>query len=951
MFAMLRLLYIRKWMEDAVLIFRNRACLEESDFVCGCLETVFDAFHLELPICLCLLLRRAAMDLATGAMGSLLPKLVQLLGKEYKLQKGIKGDIKFLEGELRSMRAALSKVGDVPRGQLDEQVEIWADEVRDLSYDMEDVVDRFLVRVEGCEPDTDTHMFKRLLKQMGDLLTKGKTRHKIAGEIKDIKVRVKEVAERRDRYKVDSIVSDPAATTSVDPRLLALYKEKQEIVGADEARDELIKRLTDGDDSLYDRLQAQYACKAFVVVGRNPDVKKVLKDILLGIDKQKYMDFNLAKLDERQLIDELIEQLVNKRYFIVIDDIWDTITWGIIRCAFMDNNCGSRIITTTRIFEVAIKASEVYRIKPLSPEKSEELFYTRLSGDKSKCNYDQQIELSEEILRKCDGVPLAIIAIASLLASKPMDDWSKVYTSIGFGSGHNEDVENMRKILLYSYYDMPSYLRTCLLHLSIHPEDAYIRKVDTIWKWVAEGFVHEEPDMGSFEVGERYFDELINRSMIRPYQFIPHGPVTGCYVHDMVLDMICSLSKEENFVSILGSDEQHSSLQGNVRRLAIQNGVIIDKDGTLAHTRTQQLRSFNATSCVIGAMPPLESFQALRVLDLYRCTYHDGHSCNLEHLGKLLQLRYLGLFDTPIIELPEEIGDLKFLQTLDIRHTSIKELPLGVSLLRQLRCLRMYPCSVRVPDWMGKLTSLENLEVDNFSESPNFVKELGKLTELRRLIIGIVELGAESWKCKAFVESLDKLQKIQLLDITSTEEANLEIHVPSRQLRDLLLCTNSPRLPAWIITLLVPNLTFLWVTLKAVKEQDIEILGRLPELLTMELLVMDSDNSSPPCECSGGAFPKLKHSHTPAPLLALKGAMPSVESVSFRVDVRPLKDSNFDFDFSSLGNLPLLEKATVDVVCTGATVREVEEAEAAVRRAVQAHANHPFLLLKREGET
>jgi disease resistance protein RPM1 len=348
-------------------------------------------------------------------------------------------------------------------------------------------------------------------------------------------------------------------------------------------------------------------------------------------------------------------------------------------------------------------------------------------------------------------------------------------------------------------------------------------------------------------------------------------------------------------------------------------------------------------------MPSLTKFEVLRVLDFQGC--NNVHCYNLKYLGKLLQLRYLGLRCTAISELPGEIGDLNFLQTLDIRQTALEELPRGIGQLRQLKRISMEHGCVRVPEWMGNLASLEDLSVDNVSESPNFVKELSKLTELRRLNIYIGELGVEGWKCKALAESLEKLQKIQVLGIWSTKEANLETHVPSGQLRELFLATVSSRLPMWINSLLLPNLTYIWVSLKDVKEQDIEVLGRFPELLTMQLIIKISagGGSDPPCECSGGLFPKLKHYATPAPLLALKGAMPSIESIKFQVHVRSLKDSKFNFDFGSLMNLPLLEKAEVNIICTGAHTHEVEEAEAALTHAVQVHPNHPFLSLTRYG--
>jgi ATPase subunit of ABC transporter with duplicated ATPase domains len=275
------------------------------------------------------------MDLATGAMGSLLPKLAELLNEEYKLQKGVKESIRSLEKEMKSMHAALRVVGEVPRDQLDELVKLWAGDVRELSFDMEDVVDKFLVRVDdGSEPTTKLKKLKRLTDKMAGLFTKGKARQEIADVIKEINKQVQEVSNRRARYNVDTIIAKPAAATAIDPRLGALYTEVTELVGIAGNRDqELMKLLGEGGDetknklkivsvvgfgglgkttlvkTVYKKIKGDFDCSAFVLVGRNAGAKKVFMDILHDIYRIHFTD-----LDEKQLIDKLREGLDNKRY-------------------------------------------------------------------------------------------------------------------------------------------------------------------------------------------------------------------------------------------------------------------------------------------------------------------------------------------------------------------------------------------------------------------------------------------------------------------------------------------------------------------------------------------------------------------------------------------------------------------------------------------------------------
>ena len=83
------------------------------------------------------------MEVVTGALPSLIPKLADLIAGEYNLQKGLKGEIKFLQEELECMKGALEDISRTPADQLPNNDKIWSRNVRELSYDIEDSIDTF----------------------------------------------------------------------------------------------------------------------------------------------------------------------------------------------------------------------------------------------------------------------------------------------------------------------------------------------------------------------------------------------------------------------------------------------------------------------------------------------------------------------------------------------------------------------------------------------------------------------------------------------------------------------------------------------------------------------------------------------------------------------------------------------------------------------------------------
>jgi disease resistance protein RPM1 len=151
------------------------------------------------------------MELATVALGTLLPKLAQLLQQEHNLHKGARKDVEILSKELQSIHAALCSAGEVPTEQLSELVRIWARDVRDLSYNVEDVVDAFLARAQDpAQTLSKRSAAKRFITKIANVFTKKTTttRPDIEQEIEKLKESVRDVAERRDRLNIDRHTSD-----------------------------------------------------------------------------------------------------------------------------------------------------------------------------------------------------------------------------------------------------------------------------------------------------------------------------------------------------------------------------------------------------------------------------------------------------------------------------------------------------------------------------------------------------------------------------------------------------------------------------------------------------------------------------------------------------------------------------------------------------------------------
>jgi putative protein kinase ArgK-like GTPase of G3E family len=231
------------------------------------------------------------------------------------------------------MDALIQRLAEVDH-DLDLQTREWRRQVQEMSYDIEDCIDDFIHRIGHNGTDDDSAgLVRRVVQKLKEL----RARHRIGSQIQELKARVEDASKRRMRYKLDDRAFQSRTTAAIDPRLPSLYAEPDALVGIDQPRDELVKLLMDGEgasvqqlkvisvvgpgglgkttlaNEVCRRLESQFQCRAFVSLSQQPDVKKILRNILCQVRQHLQEYFNIEMWDEENLINATREFLKNKR--------------------------------------------------------------------------------------------------------------------------------------------------------------------------------------------------------------------------------------------------------------------------------------------------------------------------------------------------------------------------------------------------------------------------------------------------------------------------------------------------------------------------------------------------------------------------------------------------------------------------------------------------------------
>ncbi|KAI9112991.1 hypothetical protein K1719_016105 [Acacia pycnantha] len=660
-----------------------------------------------------------------------LETLSDLLIDEARLLIGVRDNVVQMQVELKRMQCFLRDAEK--RKHEDESIRNWISEIKNIAYKAEDVVENYALY-------KSLDRFKHL--------------HQFGSEIESVKSEIFELTRSLQTYGLNATrerESDSVNKRQRELRFSYSHIVEEYIVGLDEDINQVVGWLVSNDRHRrvvhicgmgglgkttlarkvyhHDSIRRHFDGFAWAYISQQCKRRDVWEGILIKLTSpSKEEKDEILNMRDDELARKLYKVQQVKQCLIILDDIWTNDAWDLLRAAFPSENSRSKIVFTSRRKDVASYVDThglLHELGCLNEAESWDLFQRKAFPRRhTEFRVDEDFEkLGREMAGKCAGLPLAIIVLGGLLASREtLEEWK------------------------------------------MFPEDYEIPTKKFIRLLVAEGVVPSDYEIEREEtmerVAEQYLNNLISRCMVEVGQMGSSGRIKTCRLHDLMRELCLRKARQEGFLHIIGGSQQNGTNNGSsstnmldakasgvVRRLAVfldqQVNHLIPSD----QKENKGLRSllyFHEKKCRLGDLKLLknvfENYRLLKVLDLEGIKGKEG-DCLPKEVGNLLMLKFLSLKRTYLQILPSTLGNLKNLQTLNLQTItkvtwdSTVQIPNVIWKLKRLRHLYL-------PNWCGNVTDILQLEdllnlqtLVNFPAKKCDVKDLLKLSKLRKLVL------------------------------------------------------------------------------------------------------------------------------------------------------------------------------------------------------------------------
>ncbi|KAL2553140.1 putative disease resistance RPP13-like protein 3 [Forsythia ovata] len=634
-----------------------------------------------------------------AAVGFLLENLKHLLLYNAHLILEVKSDVESLHKDLQLFKAFLKDTAGRPNNH--ETLKVLVKQIRDIVYEAEDYVDIYVSYAA-------VHKARSYLKKAFSIFDHPTKLRNIAEDIKSMRAKVKDMYEDK-RFGFEALqVGQPSTIKEKKAPIV----EEDNVVGFEDEAEIITNLLTKGSEELEvisivgmaglgkttlakmiyrdPKIEYEFYSRAWVYVSQEYSRKEVLLIILRQLIKPTT---SMCDMNDVELADKLHKVLEKGKYLIVMDDVWTNEAWDDFKNAFPSNKKNSRILLTSRIDTVAMHANpniEPHNLRFLTSDESLTLLQMKALG--SKEFPDELREHGLRIVKKCKGLPLAIVMIGGILRAKGKEShwWEKVAQSVD--AYITMDQEKTMDIINLSFNHLPYHLKTCFLYFGMFPEDFPIPVWKLLLLWIAEGFIQQNEGMSLEDIAEEYLEDLINRNLVMVKDRRSNGKVKTCQVHDM-LHLFCkNQGSQENFFHEVKQFNRVTYLSSNpnlenYRRLCIHSYISDYLSSKPSGLRVRSFLCFAHEEITlqpehISSIPG--AFKLLRVLDgkPIRFTRFPAD------ITQLIHLRYIVLTGNFKI-LPKDLSSLWNIQTLIVETSSrTLEIKADVWKMIQLRHLK-----------------------------------------------------------------------------------------------------------------------------------------------------------------------------------------------------------------------------------------------------------------------